>query len=470
MKKIFVVIFALLSVSLFAQESNEPKYLSYWEGDLKINSMSLKLIIKIFENDDKSIGAYLDSPNQGAKNIAASSVRLSDDSLIVRLDMIGGKFIGKLQKDSLFAIGLWKQGGMEFPLKLKKVDKLTELKRPQIPSKPYPYNEEEVEFKNIKENITLAGTFTFPKQGSDFPAVILVTGSGQQDRDETLLGHKPFLVIADYLTRNGIAVLRYDDRGAGKSKGNFQKATSENFANDALAAIHYLKTRKEINQKLIGIIGHSEGGLIAPMAANISDNVNFIVLLAGPAARGKELLVLQEELILRANGTSEEDIAEQISASSKAYDIIINEPDSATAYKLLKEMYNEKISQLSEEEKSKPEYTEANFERGVRTILGTWFRFFIRYDPRSALENLTIPVLAVNGDKDLQVSSKQNLPLIEDALKLAGNKNYKISELRGLNHLFQHSSSGSVSEYGQIEETFSEDVLKIIAEWINQLK
>ncbi|GAB4132772.1 MAG: alpha/beta fold hydrolase [Ignavibacteriales bacterium] len=469
MKKGLIIICVLFGLTLFAQEKNEPNFKSFWEGDLKVNSITLKLVIKLYEKDDKSFGGFLDSPNQGATNIPASFVKLTDDSLIVRVDAIAGKYEGKIQKENLTAVGNWSQGGRIFPLELKKTEKAFELKRPQMPIKPYPYNEEEVEFINEKENFTLAGSFTYPKNGSNFPAVIMITGSGRQDRDETLFGHKPFLVIADYLTRNGIAVLRYDDRGAGKSKGIFQGATSEDFAYDALAAIKYLKTRKEVNQKAIGIIGHSEGGLIAPMVANISDDVNFIIMLAGPGARGKELLVLQEELLLKANGLAEDEVAKQVKSSAEAYDIVLNEPDSLKAYKLLKEMYEKEIASLSEEERNKPEYSKENFEQGVRQILSTWFRFFIKYDPRPALENLTIPVLALNGDKDLQVPSKQNLPIIKDALKSAGNKNYKIVELPGLNHAFQHANTGAVTEYSQIEETFSEEALKIIVDWIKEI-
>lgn len=469
MKKGLIILFMLFSFTVFPQQKNELNFKSFWEGDLKINSISLKIVIKIYENEDKSLGGFLDSPAQGATNIPANFVSLTDDSLIVTIDAIAGKYVGKIQKGKMIISGNWIQGGRSFPLELKKTEKPFEVKRPQTPAKPYPYNEEEVEFTNTKENFTLAGTFTYPKESGKFPAVIMITGSGRQDRDESLFGHKPFLVIADYLTRNGIAVLRYDDRSVGKSKGDFQNATTEDFAYDALAAINYLKTRKEVNQKSIGIVGHSEGGLIAPMVANISEDVNFIVLLAAPGARGKELLMLQEELLLRTNGMSENEIAKQLKSSSEAYEIILNEPDSLKAYNLLKKMYEKEISSLSDEERNNPEYSLEKFENGARQILGAWFRFFIRYDPRPALENLTIPVLAMNGDKDLQVSSKQNLPIIEKALKSAGNKNYKILELPGLNHLFQHAETGTITEYNRIEETFSEEVLKIIVDWIKEI-
>jgi hypothetical protein len=260
--------------------------------------------------------------------------------------------------------------------------------------------------------------------------------------------------------------LRYDDRGVGKSTGNFSTATTVDFSNDALAAVEYLKTRKEINPKKIGIIGHSEGGLIAPMCAANSNDVAFIVLLAGPGVRGKEILELQNELIMRANGSSEDEIKKSLSQSKKIYQLIIDEVDSSSIYNKLVEMYNEEFSKMTDEEKKKPENSKEYFERQVKTVLSPWFRFFIKYDPRPTLEQITIPVLALNGEKDLQVPPKQNLPEIEKALKNAGNKNFKIVELPKLNHLFQPAETGSVSEYAKIETTFSEDALKIIKDWI----
>lgn len=470
MKKLLLLIILILQLGYAnAQEKTEKQFISLWEGNLKINAISLKIVIKFFNNDDKSLGAFLDSPDQGVKNIPASFAKLTDDSLIVKIASIGGTFAGVIDKETKTAKGMWKQGQLETELSLANVEKLSEVKRPQTPMKPYPYNEEEVVFLNHEDNITLAGSFTYPKSGSNFPAVVLVTGSGRQDRDETLFEHKPFLVLADYLTRNGIAVLRYDDRGVGKSKGNFANSTSEDFARDAISAVEFLKTRKEVNLDFIGLIGHSEGGLIGPMAANISSDIKFLVLIAGPGVVGKDLLVLQEELILKASGMSEDEIKKQVESSVKSYEIVMNEPDSAKAYQKLKNLYEEELSKLSAEERNKPEYSIANFERGAAQILSKWFRFFIKYDPRLALENITIPLLALNGTKDTQVSSKQNMPAIDEALKMAGNKNYKLVELEGLNHMLQHAETGAVTEYGKIEETMSEEALKIIADWINNL-
>lgn len=466
MKKVLFLGLVLFSSSFLFPQDKEKEFLSYWEGKLKIGATELTLVVKVFKNDDQSLGAFLDSPDQGQKNIPVSTIEITSDSMKFVMNNIGVKFLGKFSDDKSKIEGTFYQSGMNLPLELKKVEKVSEVKHPQNPKRPFPYNEEEITFFNKEENISLAGTLTYPKEGKLFPAVILVSGSGPQDRDESLLGHKPFLVISDYLTRNGIAVLRYDDRGVGKSTGNFSTATTVDFSNDALAAVEYLKTRKEINPKKIGIIGHSEGGLIAPMCAANSNDVAFIVLLAGPGVRGKEILELQNELIMRANGSSEDEIKKSLSQSKKIYQLIIDEVDSSSIYNKLVEMYNEEFSKMTDEEKKKPENSKEYFERQAKTVLSPWFRFFIKYDPRPTLEQITIPVLALNGEKDLQVPPKQNLPEIEKALKNAGNKNFKIVKLPKLNHLFQPTETGSVSEYAKIETTFSEDTLKIIKDWI----
>ena len=471
--KYVVLILVLLCIGsnnfLLAQEDQkkeEKKFTSLWEGTLKISSVSLRIVFKIFNNDDGSLGAFLDSPDQGANNIPVSSITMTGDSLKIAIQMIGGSYIGKIYKDSAIVKGSFKQAGMVLPLDLKKIDKLAEVKRPQNPQKPYPYNDEEITFENKSANITLAGSFTYPKGEGRFPAVVLVTGSGPQDRDEALMNHKPFLVISDYLTRNGIAVLRFDDRGLGKSKGNFAAATSEDFTTDALAAVEYLKTRKEVDPKKIGVAGHSEGGLIAPMCAVSSNDVSFIVLLAGPGVSGKDILILQTELIMKAEGSKEEDINKAVEQNKRIYKVITEESDSILMYKKLFALYDEDISKMSDDEKKKPDNSKESFERAIKTLLSPWFRFFIKYNPQPTIEQVTVPVLALNGEKDLQVPPFQNLPEIEKALKTGGNKNFKTVELPGLNHLFQPAKTGGVSEYGKIETTFSEDALKIMKDWI----
>ncbi len=467
MKKILYafVLMVVIAVNSFAQQT-EKKYESLWEGKLKIGAVELRLVLKIYQTEDKTHHADLDSPDQGALNIPTTYTSVTDDSLKFEIKNIGASFSGAFIKDSALVRGKFAQSRMNMPLTLKKIDKLTEVKRPQMPKKPFEYNEEEITFENKEANITLAGTFTFPKGEGKYPAVVMVTGSGPQDRDESLLGHKPFLVISDYLTRNGIAVLRFDDRGIGKSKGNFAAATSVDFATDALAAVEYLKTRKEVDAKKIGIAGHSEGGLIAPMCAVNSSDVSFIVLLAGPGVSGKDVIVLQTELILRANGSKEEDVQKAKNENMRIFNVVAEETDSLQMFNKLLAMYNDDISKMSDEEKKKPENSKESFDRNIKQILSPWFRFFIKYDPKPTLEQVTVPVLALNGEKDLQVDPKQNLPEIEKALKTGGNKNFKTIELPGLNHLFQPATTGAPAEYSTIETTFSEDALKIVKDWI----
>lgn len=468
MKKVMVYLICFLSLplNLIAQENQQKEFNGFWEGKIKFGTVSLRLVLKTFLNEDGSAGAFLDSPDQSANNIPLSFFTLSDDSLKFTITELGASYVGKIEKDSMTVVGTFSQAGMKLPLNFKKVDKVTEIRRPQTPQKPFPYNEEEIVFENRAAKINLAGTLTYPREGNNFPAVILITGSGAQDRDETIFNHKPFLVIADHLTRNGVAVLRYDDRGVGKSGGTPSNATSADFVTDALAAVDFLKTRVEIDKSKIGLLGHSEGGMIAPMAASSSNDVAFIVLLAGPGITGKEILLLQTELILRAEGTEENKIEEQINKNKKIYDIITEEPDSSSVYKKLEELYNSDYADMTEEEKADPNNSRESFERNVKIILSPWFRFFLKFDPRPYLETVTVPVLALNGEKDLQVPPKENLSVIEASLKSAGNTNFITKELPGLNHLFQTSKTGSVSEYGQIEETFSVDALKIISDWI----
>jgi hypothetical protein len=462
MKRLIILnlLLILFTTTSIAQQTD------LWEGKLKISGVTLRLVLKTSTDEKGLITAKLDSPDQSVENIPVSSITVTEDSLKFEVASIMAKYSGKIEKDSVVIVGIFKQATLTLPLNLKKDEKLTENKRPQTPMPPFPYTEEEVFFENKSAGIKLAGTFTYPKNGKNFPAVVMVTGSGAQDRDETIFKHKPFLVIADYLSRNGVAVLRFDDRGVGKSTGNFAAATSADFVTDALAAVEYLKARNEVNQSKIGIIGHSEGGMIAPMAASNSNDVAFIILLAGPGIKGSDLLALQTELILKANGTPPNKVEESVKTNKAAYKIVVEQTDSALAYKELEKLFEDQIANLTEEEKNSPEYSRDNFKRMASTLLSPWFRFFLRFDPKEYLENVQIPVLALNGAKDLQVPPKENLSGIEEALKTAGNKNFKTVELPGLNHLFQNCKTGSPNEYGEIEETFSPGALKIIGDWI----
>jgi len=337
--------------------------------------------------------------------------------------------------------------------------------RPQEPTGVLPYNEEEVKYSNLTADATLAGTLTLPRSGKPSPAVLLIAGSGPIDRNETVFGHKPFLVIADHLTKQGFAVLRVDKRGVGQSTGNYTISTSVDFAADVLAGIEYLKTRKEVDAEQIGLIGHSEGGLIAPMVAVKSHDVAFIVLMAGGGITGEETVYAQETLISRAMGVTEEQIRHQLDLQKQVLSVIKNEPDLEKAEKLLREIIAKQLANLpKDEQQTSADLMEAQMKR----CNSKWFRYFLTYDPITSLKHLKIPVLVINGELDCQVPPKQNLPLIAKALEEAGNRNYTIIEFPKLNHFFQTCESGSILEYGKIEETIAPVVLDTLSDWILQ--
>lgn len=342
------------------------------------------------------------------------------------------------------------------------------LKRPQIPQEPFEYNVEEVFFQNTQDSITLAGTFTYPRTGRNFPVAILISGSGPQNRNSEIFGHKSFWVLADYLTNRGIAVLRYDDRGVGESTGNFSKATSVDFAEDVVAAIAYLKSRKEINLNKIGLIGHSEGGIIAPMVASENKNVAFVVSMAGVMLPGSELLLLQKELQLQSMGSSEVFITKEIEFD-KGIMKLINASASDSLKRNL-EKYTSEYFKKNPKFASDHGMTETYYKTLiVESYSSPWLSNFIKYDPKNALESLECPLFALNGEKDLQVPAKENLEVLEHISTIDSSKKFTLKSYPGLNHLFQECKTGTLMEYGQIEQTLSPQVLQDIAEWIDNL-
>lgn len=467
--RLFAVVISFLLIQLNVSAQTEKDLTGIWEGNLVINqTVELPIVFKFVEDDEGNYECKMDSPSQGAKDIPTESVTLIDDSIIVDVKVIAGSYNGVIDWESSEITGKWNQSGQSFDLVINKVDKATSINRPQEPKEPFPYNSEDVYFENVPDSITLAGTFTYPKEGSNFAAAILISGSGPQNRNEELLGHKPFLVLSDHLTKNGYAVLRFDDRGVAESEGNFQSATTEDFAKDVLAAVEYLKSRIEIDMKKIGLIGHSEGGLIAPMAAVQNDDIAFIVLMAGPGISGEEILLLQSRLIQEASGTPAEEIKKNLEFSSKIYQEIKSTDDMAIAEKQIKDFFWKEYMEMTEEEKEKIGDPETFLNMQLRVALTPWFKFFLEYNPAPTLEKVKCPVLAIIGEKDLQVPPKENLSAIEKALKKGGNKDYTLKELSGLNHLFQTADTGSPIEYAKIEETFSPVALDIITNWLNK--
>lgn len=425
-----------------------------WWGTLITGFVPLRMVFH-FTNTEDGLMATADSPDQNVKGIPVTTVTRSGASLKLEMKQLAGVFEGKLDPALTTIDGTWTQSGHTLPLTLKRLKDPAELerRRPQNPVKPYPYREEEVSYQNKPAGVTFAATLTIPKGKGPFPAVFLITGSGPQDRDETLMGHKPFLVLADYLTRKGIVVLRADDRGFAKSTGVFSTATTLDFASDAEAALAYLKTRPEADPRKTGLIGHSEGGMIAPMVAALNHDVAFIVLLAGTGVPGDQILVAQKQLIEEASGVSREQAEKDAAQERELIALVKSEKDT---------------SALERELKKKLEGTapEAELTGEVKFLSSPWLRYFLEYDPAGALSKVKCPVLALNGEKDLQVPPQLNLPAIRKALEAGGNQNFEVQELPGLNHLFQTARTGSPNEYGQIEETMSPVALEKVAGWI----
>jgi pimeloyl-ACP methyl ester carboxylesterase len=458
-KTLFLVFASLLAISAEAQDIS-----GQWNGILKVQGIQLRIVFNISQTDT-GYTATMESPDQSSRAIPVTHTSFENKILKMQIAAAGIEYTGMLQEDSI--AGIFKQNGQTFPINLfQKTVRKDIVKRPQEPMRPYPYYSEDVKFENVKDHVKLAGTLTLPKMEGVFPVVVMITGSGAQNRDEEIAGHKPFLVIADYLTRNGIGVLRLDDRGVGGSTGSFQNATTQNFATDIEAAVIFLMSRKEVDKKKIGLIGHSEGGIIAPIVAAKMKRIRFIVLLAGTGIPGGDLLLLQKAAIQKAAGISDASIQKDSILGKGAFEIVDKTSDPVQLKEKLTAYYQKK---LKESPDAKPEgmSTEDYITASVNMLSNTWMHYFIRYNPAPVLKDVKCPVLALNGSKDLQVPAKVNLEAIRKGLEKGGNKHVTIHELPGLNHLFQECSTGSPSEYAQIEQTISPSVLKEIADWIS---
>jgi alpha/beta superfamily hydrolase len=458
----------LHSNTLFAQNADFKNTLpGSWLGKISAGGIDLRMVFNLKLNDKDSLIATADSPDQGAKNIPLGRVILKDKKLIIQAPLLQGEYNGTITGDSTID-GTWTQRGGAYPLNLKKLKTPFLVNRPQEPKPPFPYTSEDVTFTNDKFNIKIAGTLTIPEGTGPFKAVILITGSGPQNRNEELLGHKPFLVISDWLTRKGIAVLRYDDRGVGKSQGNYAMANSADLATDAEAALNFLKNNPKIKSGAIGLIGHSEGGLIAPIVAASNPDIAFIVSLAGPGVTGQQIVIRQSQDISRLSGVSEDQIRKSTEINKKLFTILRKEKDDKKAELKIVATYKE----ILEKEKTSKSETEQSLNQ-LKATFGSstykWLRYFLFTDPATFWKKVKCPVLALNGEKDLQVAANENLPAIEKALKSAGNNSVKTIRLSGLNHLFQNCKTGLPAEYGEIEETFSPDALKNITDWITGL-
>lgn len=451
MKKIgLLVLMIFWGLSAFAQDIS-----GIWTGKLQVQGTSLRLVFTISKTDS-GYRSTLDSPDQGAKGIPVTSTSFENSILKLEISNAGITYEGTLNEENTF-VGSFRQGGQSFPMVLTFGEE-ERSPRPQEPVIPYSYHSEEVKFKNEEAGIELAGTLTLPRQSGNFPVVILISGSGPQNRDQELAGHKPFLVLADFLTRNGIAVLRFDERGVGESTGVFSEATTYDFAADVQAAIDYLLGRAEIDKAKIGLIGHSEGGIVAPIVGERSKEVSFMVLMAGSALRGDQLLLLQKDKIERQMGINEALIAANQEIFDGAYKLIL---DQDIAQSNLKEKLSDYFTS-----KYGPALPANQKEALVGQLSSPWMLEFVRLDPAEYLAKVTCPVLAINGSKDIQVPSAENLGRMKAVFEESNNSDGSIKELEGLNHLFQECETGATSEYSTISQTISPLALNEILDWI----
>ena len=448
-KHIFVILLVLAALQSNAQIEG------YWKGQIKLGKQELEMAFDI-KAADNGFSATLDVPAQGASDIPVDETVFQDNHLQMTMSAMGASYSGML-KDGVIE-GKFKQRGMTFTLNLEKGSKESQQVRPQDPRPPFDYRIKEVNFVNEKEGNTLTGTLTIPKGKGPFPAMVLVSGSGQQNRDEELMNHRPFWVIADYCARHGVAVLRYDDRGMGGSTGEVENATSLDFSYDAEAAFDFLRKQKRIDASRVGILGHSEGGVINFMVSARRPEVAFLVSLAGPSVNGIEVLKAQGEAIYRAQGLSEEAITFSSAANNQLYGIIEQSESREEADSLLRQLvkgwgYNEELT-----------------EQTVSQLTIPWMYYFLKYDPTEAIVKTNCPALLLNGSKDLQVIASQNLPGYEKIIAEHGKTNLTLRELPDLNHLFQHCSTGSPEEYFTIDETISPEVLEMMVEFVKKIE
>lgn len=443
-----------------------------WQGALN-GVQNLRMAFNISGQKTGNPVATMDVPAQGAKDIPCDTVMINGDSIYIKVVKVNGRYDGKLGGVNSID-GQWTQNGMSVRLNLERTEGRIQLNRPQTPKAPFSYNSDDVLFYNENKSIEYGATITTPRDDKQHPALILISGSGPQNRDEELFQHKPFAVVADHLAKNGYVVLRIDDRGVGKTTGDRSKATSEDFADDVMAAIEYLKKRKEVDKKKIGLYGHSEGGLIAQLVAARSKDIDFIVLMAAPGVQVIQTMAEQNAALMKTMRLSEEKANQYAELYTSIMKGLITATSRDAADKNVNKVLNDWIAKTDKttvqattgitDEESKEKFA----YEFIKLYDNKWMMYFMQYDPKPVLEKLDCKVLALNGDKDIQVISRSNLEGITKALANSKSKVHEVREIEGVNHLFQECKTCTAQEYGQLEQTIKPEVLEIVTTWLNE--
>lgn len=451
--------------SFLAAAAQENPLIGYWKGVIQAGGRTFTFVFTFSADAQKGIRGFLDLPEQDEQNIPIDEITIAGNKVFLDMKMIQRKFEGDISADKKKIVGVYiRSTGLRLPLTLERTDSAFSKKRPQMPQPPYPYKEEAVVILNADDQTKLAGALTIPPGTGPFPAVVLISGSGAQDRDETISGHKPFLVLADFLARRGAAALRCDDRGAGESGGEHLAATTDVRAADVGRMIEYLLTRKGIDRKRIFLLGHSEGSVIASLAASRNPLVAGIILLGAPGLSIEENLYLQNTLLRKAEGAGDAAIAQANILQRKIFSVVKEAADDEEARAKLREIYSSNVyERLTDSQKR-------SIDERIATLLTPYFRDIIKCEPSIPLSKVSCPVLVIIGERDLQCPPKDNIPALEKALRAGNNRNFRVIEIDGLNHLLQTSTSGAMSEYASIEETISPQALAAILDWLLSIK
>jgi pimeloyl-ACP methyl ester carboxylesterase len=474
----FVGVFALvLSLPTFSPAADDDRVgiSGDWAGDVVIGAFEMRVLFRIREYPNGNITAALSAPDKSELPVPVTVITRDDKDVRIDVDTIGGKYRGKLSGNGKRIRGEWTQGEYNVDLDLDFVEGGFAQGRPQTPKPPFDYAVEEVTFSNAFSNKSLAGTLSLPRSrprhGTGHPAIVLVSDAGPHNRDAEDSSHRPFAVIADFLTKRGLAVLRYDDRGVGKSAGEHAFGTTADFATDAYSAVEFLKKRDDINSTKIGYLGHGEGALIATIASAKRDDIAFLVLLGSPGVRGNKTLIAQTDTLARVSGVSQQTRDLLTEFTGALYALLIGDPAAALAEaERLGAELQKSVAALPAEEAQKLGEVGMVVGQQIKSLESEspWLPRFVAYHPREDFEKLTNPILFLTGENDLETPAAFHFPAIEATFTHSQHKDFTLETLKGLNHRFQKTDNGAPSLYGTLEETFAPTALRTIGDWIDQ--